>query len=71
MLNISPQVYLLKMLLKSRWAGIMGTEGEDVLFVLWRRLITKLLTLLVNLINLITVEESPDYTQKSPIANYG
>lgn len=34
------------------------------LFVLWRRLIRKLLTLLANLINLITLEDSPDYTWK-------
>lgn len=52
------------MLLKSYWAGVTGTERERCFVMLQRRLIRKLLTLLVNLINFIILEESPDYIWK-------
>lgn len=61
---MSPWVYQLRMLLKSYWAGVTGTEREGWFVTLWRTLIRKLLTLLVNLIHFITLEENPDYICK-------
>ncbi|PKU42455.1 hypothetical protein llap_7255 [Limosa lapponica baueri] len=62
--NSNVQVYQFRMLLKSYWEGFTGTEQERWFVMLWRKLIRKLLALLVNLVNFITLEESPDYIWK-------
>lgn len=48
----------------SQWAGVTGAEQERCFVMLQKRLIRNFLTLLVNLINFITLEESPGYTWK-------